>query len=111
MVKITKLVDLEMIPNLKIVPHIRNLLEYFLKEYNEYCSDCIDPIGAIFILDCASDWRKYFEMGLSEPIKKESFEWILPIGDINYKIGCINIDTDRSIDIVAESSLFATFCE
>ncbi len=111
MVKITKLVDLEKIPDLEIVPHIRKLLEYFLEEYNEYCSDCIDPIGAIFILDCTSDWKRYLEMGLSEPIKCESFEWILPIGDTEYRIGCVNIDTDRSIDIVAKSSLFATFCE
>ena len=34
MVKITKLVDLEKIPDLEIVPHIRKLLEYFLEEYN-----------------------------------------------------------------------------
>ncbi len=111
MVRISQLKDLEKIPDLEIVPHIKKLLEYLLEEYTEYCSDCIDPIGTIFILECALDWEKYLEMGLSEPIKNESFEWILPLGDTEYKIGCINIDTDKSIDIVSKSSLFATFCE
>lgn len=109
MIKVTRIEDLEQVDE-EIVPHIRNLLDYFLEEYCDFCSDSIEAIGAIFLLEDNLDWQKYLEMGLSEPIKSESFEWILPLGNTEYKIGCINIETDKSIDIVAKSSLFATFC-
>lgn len=109
MVKVTKINDLEQLDR-EIILHIRSLLEYFLTEYSDFCSDSIDAIGAIFVLEDHSDWLKYSEMGLFAPIKKESFEWISPLDDTDYKIGCVNIDTDRSINIVAKSSLFAGIC-
>ena len=101
MKKIVKLADLEGIQP-EIACPLKRLLEHLLTEYKDFCSDSIETIGAIFILESKSDWEKF-------SIGKDTFEWIVPLEDTDFKIGCINIDTDRSINIVAESSLFALF--
>lgn len=101
MKKIVKLDDLEGIQP-EIACPLKRLLEHLLTEYKDFCSDSIEPIGAIFVLESKSDWESF-------SIGKDSFEWIVPLDNTDFKIGCINIDTDRSINIVAESSLFAWF--
>ena len=99
--KIVKLDDLEGIQP-EIACPLKRLLEHLLTEYKDFCSDSIETIGAIFVLESESDWDNF-------SIGKDSFEWIVPLDNTDFKLGCINIDTDRSINIVAESSLFALF--
>lgn len=99
--KIVKLDDLEGIQH-EIACPLKRLLEHLLTEYKDFCSDSIEPIGAIFVLESKLDWDNF-------PIGKDSFEWIVPLDNTDFKLGCINIDTDRSINIAAESSLFALF--
>ena len=101
MKKIVKLDDLEGIQP-EIACPLKRLLEHLLTEYKDFCSNSIEPIGAIFILENKLDWEKF-------SIGKDSFEWIVPLDNTDFKLGCINIDTDRSINIVAESSFFALF--
>ena len=99
--KIVKLDDLEGIQP-EIACPLKRLLEHLLTEYKDFCSDSIEPIGAIFVLESKSDWDNF-------SIGKDSFEWVVPLDNTDFHIGCVNIDTDRSINIVAKSYLFALF--
>ena len=101
MKKIVKLDDLEGIQP-EIACPLKRLLEHLLTEYKDFCSDSIEPIGAIFVLESKLDWDNF-------PIGKDSFEWVVQLDNTDYRIGCVNIDTDRSINIVAKASFFALF--
>ncbi len=101
MIRIVKLDDLEGIQT-EIACPLKRLLEHLLTEYKEFCPNSIEAIGAIFVLESKSDWENF-------SIGKDSFEWIIPLDNTDFRIGCINIDNDRSINIVAESFLFALF--
>ena len=111
MVKITCLEDLEQIAELEIVPYIRNLLEYLLREYKEYCPNgSIETIGAIYFIDSKSDLDKHLELGLSMPIDERRFEWIEYIGT-NFVNSCIVLDNDRAINIIGRKEYFEHLLE
>ena len=111
MVKITRLDHLEQVPEKEIVPHIKNLLEYLLEEYKEYCPNAsIESIGAIYLISSKSDLDKHLDFGLSMPIDKSRFEWIEYIGN-NFINSCIVLDNDRAINIIGRKEYFEHLME
>ena len=111
MVKITRLEHLEQVPEKEIVPHIKNLLEYLLEEYKEYCPNAsIESIGAIYLISSKSDLDNHFGFGLSMPIDESRFEWIEYIGN-NFVNSCIVLDNDRAINIIGRREYFKHLME
>ena len=111
MVKITRLEHLEQVPEKEIVPHIKNLLEYLLEEYKEYCPNAsIESIGAIYLISSKSDLDNHFGFGLSMPIDESRFEWIEYIGN-NFVNSCIVLDNDRAINIIGRREYFEHLME
>lgn len=110
MIKIVKPKDLEQIQDMNILPYICNLLFHVLNEYAKFCPDLSieDEIGAIFLLERATDWQLFEEMGLSSPITESRFEWIELI-ECGYCNGCIVIDNDKAINIIGKQEYFLKF--
>lgn len=106
MIKIVKAEDLQNIPYPEIIPYIHDLLNFYLKEYKNYCSDSsLTRIGAIYLLEQEKDWEKYSEMELPSPITPNCFEWIEDLGN-GYCNGCIVIDCDRAANIIGKKEYF-----
>ena len=106
MKKITSREHLKEILDTDIYQYIQNLLEYYLKEYSQFCPDSsIEEIGAIFLLEQETDFSMYQEMGLSSPITESCFEWVETV-EHGYCNGCIVIDNDRAINIIGKQEYF-----
>lgn len=109
--KITTKNDIIKINNNFVREYIRNLIEYLLKEYQEYCTDgSISSIGAIFYVEKIEELEQYSDFGLSTPIIKSDFEWVDNIGN-GYSNGCIVLSADTAINIIAVSSIYKKFLE
>lgn len=107
MIKITGMEDLDKIQNADVVPYIKNLLEYLLKEYSDYCPNgSIESIGVIFFLESGEDLKQYTKLGLSSPITESQLEWVVDIGH-GYLNACIVLDNDRAINIIGKAEYFS----
>ena len=106
MIKITAREHLKKIRDTDIYPYIQNLLEYFLKEYRQFCPNfSIEEIGAIYLLEDESDFELYKDMELLSPITESCFEWVETV-EHGYCNGCIVIDNDRAINIIGKQEYF-----
>lgn len=111
MITITKISDLEKIENEAIKEKIKNLLDYFLKVYNDFCADGdISPIGAIIFIEKPADFNKLSKFGVTVPITLKMFEWIQPFLD-NFLSACIVLDNDSAINIIFNKSFLGEIKE
>lgn len=111
MIKITRLEHLKQVPEKEIIPYIKNLLEYILKEYEEYSPNgSLETIGAIYFITSKNDWDNHLNFGLSIPVNKSRFEWIECIehGFVN---SCIVLDNDKAINIIGRKECFEHLME
>ena len=112
MIKITRLEDLNEVPEKEIIPYLKVLLENILKEYKHYCpNDSLGDIGTIIYLENEFDIKNHIELELSEPLKEDRFEWIEPIENGFYCNGLIIINNDKAINIIGKSNLFDLITE
>ena len=65
MLKVITQKDVGRIDNPYIAAYVQNLVDYFFREYKDYCAESLEALGAIFILEDSSDWNLFSEMGLS----------------------------------------------
>lgn len=111
MIAITKISDLEKVKNKTIKEKIKNLLEFFLKEYSSFCADGdISSIGAILVLENSKDWMCIEKYGITVPSKREDFEWIDNFSH-DYMIGAVVVDNDRSLNIIGRNEFFNNYTE
>lgn len=111
MIAITKISDLEKVENEAIKEKIKDLLDYFLKEYNDFCADGdISPIGAITFIEKPEDFNELSKFGVTVPITLKMFEWIQPFLD-DFLSACIVLDNDRAINIIFNKSFLGEIKE
>lgn len=103
MIKITHKKDIQGVPDKAIIPYINMLFDILISTYPPNCS--LEAVGAIFFLESREDFMRFEEMGLSSPIREERFEWIDDIGK-GYCNGCIVINNDCAINIIAKEKYF-----
>ena len=84
MIKILNLQDIDKIPEKTVVPYVYSLMKHILN---------------------ANDLNNYQDLGLHEPIQEEIFEYICPINE-DYSDGCIVINNDFAINIIARTEYF-----
>lgn len=110
MTEITKETDLKAVGDNDIRLKINELLQYFLKEYSAFCADgTIQSLGAIIVLEDKTDWNKLLKYGITA-VNRDVFEWIDSF-TAEYKIGCIVIDNDKSLNIIGKNEFFDKYTE
>ena len=103
MIKILNLQDIDKIPEKTVVPYVYSLMKHILNAYNSNSS--IESVGAVYFMENENDLNNYQELGLYEPIQEEIFEYICPINE-DYSDGCIVINNDFAINIIARTEYF-----
>ena len=99
------------IPVKSVIPYVRSLITNILNAYSSNGS--IETVGAVYFLEGVDDVRnyqalglhEYQALGLHEPIAEEVFEYIFPINE-EYSDGCIVINNDYAINLIAKSKYF-----
>lgn len=103
MIIITTIEDISKIRDNAIKPYITDFFKYLI---NAYCAnDSIEAVGAIYYFENMNDFMEYQAIGLSSPITESRFEWIEEIGH-GYSNGCIVLNNDKAINIIAKTGLF-----
>lgn len=103
MIKITKYDDIEKIKDNKIIAYIKSLVSDILKAYS--LNRSFESVGGIFVLENEKDFENFKESGLSSLLCEDRFEWIEEIGN-GYSDGCIVINNDFAINIIAKTEIF-----
>ena len=103
MIKIICKDDIKRIQDKAILPYINMFFDSLISTYPPNCS--LERVGAIFFLETKEDFRHFDEYGLSSPLTEDRFEWIDGIGE-GYINGCIVLNNDFAINIIAKEKLF-----
>ena len=103
MIKILNLQDIDKIPEKTVVPYVYSLMKHILNAYDSNSS--IESVGAVYFMENANDLNNYQDLGLHGPIQEEIFEYICPINE-DYSDGCIVINNDFAINIIARTEYF-----
>ena len=103
MIKIICKEDIQRIPDKAIIPYINSYFDILISTYPPNCS--LEAVGAIFFLESKEDFKNLIEFGLSSPLMEERFEWIDGIGE-GYSNGCIVLNNDFAINIIAKDEYF-----
>ena len=103
MIKILNLQDIDKIPEKTVVPYVYSLITNILNAYDSNSS--IESVGAVYFMENVNDLNNYQELGLYEPIQEEIFEYICPVNE-DYSEGCIVINNDFAINIIARTEYF-----
>ena len=103
MIIVRTMQEVDNIPVKSVVPYVRSLITNILNAYSSNGS--IETVGAVYFLEGENDVRNYQALGLHEPIAEELFEYIFPIND-EYSDGCIVINNDFAINLIAKSKYF-----
>lgn len=103
MIIIKQIEDISRVRDNDIKPYITDYFKYLIKAY--CANDSIEAVGAIYYFENIDDFMEYQSIGLSAPITENRFEWIEEIGH-GYSNGCIVLNNDKAINIIAKSTLF-----
>ena len=103
MIKILNLPDIDKIPEKTVVPYVYSLMKHILNAYDSNSS--IESVGAVYFMENENDLNNYQDLGLHGPIQEEIFEYICPINE-DYSDGCIVINNDFAINIIARTEYF-----
>lgn len=103
MIIISRLEDVSKIRDKDIKPYITDYVNYLIQTY--CANDSIEAVGAIYYFESIDDFMEYQAIGLSVPITESRFEWIEEIGH-GYSNGCIVLNNDKAINIIAKTALF-----
>lgn len=103
MIKILNLQDIDKIPEKTVVPYVYSLMKHILNAYDSNSS--IESVGAVYFMENENDLNNYQDLGLHGPIQEEIFEYICPINE-DYSDGCIVINNDFAINIIARTEYF-----
>ena len=103
MIIIKRMEDIARVRDNAIKPYITDYFKYLKKTY--CASDSIEAVGAIYYFESIDDFMEYQAIGLSVPITENRFEWIEEIGH-GYSNGCIVLNNDKAINIIAKTALF-----
>ena len=103
MIIVRTMQEVDNIPVKSVVPYVRSLITNILNAYSSNGS--IETVGAVYFLEGEDDVRNYQALGLHEPISEELFEYIFPINE-EYSDGCIVINNDYAINLIAKSKYF-----
>lgn len=103
MIIIKRMEDIARVRDNAIKPYIIDYFKYLIKTY--CVNDSIEAVGAIYYFESIDDFMEYQAIGLSVPITESRFEWIEEIGH-GYSNGCIVLNNDKAINIIAKTALF-----
>ena len=103
MIKILNLQDIDKIPEKTVVPYVYSLMKHILDNYDSNSS--IESVGAVYFMENEKDLNNYQDLGLYKPIQEKIFEYICPINE-DYSDGCIVINNDFAINIIARTEYF-----
>lgn len=103
MIIIKQIEDITRVRDNDIKPYITDYFKYLIKAY--CANDSIEDVGAIYYFESIDDFMEYQAIGLSVPITESRFEWIEEIGH-GYSNGCIVLNNDKAINIIAKTALF-----
>lgn len=106
MIKICSESDLERITEKTVYDYIRTLLTTIIYANMDLCPNLsIEEIGAIYFAESTEDLHDFQQFGFITPLAENRFEWFTTFGGI-YADGCIILDNDRGMNIIAEKKYF-----
>ena len=103
MIKITCKEDIQRVPDKATVPYIEMFFDVLISTYSPNCS--LETVGAIFFIESKEEFKHFDEYSLSSPLLEDRFEWIDSIGE-GYSNGCIVLNNDFAINIIAKDEYF-----